>query len=87
MRLEAYREHLQEQNVPDGAIEKRMAIVEDFARFLMALGSEDAIANAGKEDVERFAQPLVAEGRNTLENLTSLRDYAHWLGYRNCTSL
>ena len=38
MKLEEYREYLQGQDVPDDAIEKQMAIIGDFVKFLTALG-------------------------------------------------
>jgi hypothetical protein len=81
MRIDEYREYLSGQDVPDGAIEKRMAVVGALARFLTDLYGEETAANAGKAVVERFAQKLVAEGRNTLENLSFLCDYADWLGH------
>ena len=40
------------------------------------------MADAGKAEVERFARELVAEGRNILENVSFLCDYADWLGHR-----
>ena len=80
MEAEEYREYLQGQDVPGDAIEKRMAIVGDFARFLAGLDLKET--TAAREVVERFARKLVAEGRNTLENLSLLCDYADWLGHR-----
>jgi hypothetical protein len=83
MRIEEYREHLNGQDVPGDAVEKRMAVVGGFARFVADLCGEDTMAAAGKAVVERFARELVAERRNTLENLSFLCDYADWLGHRN----
>jgi hypothetical protein len=82
MRIEEYREYLNGQDVPGDAIEKRMAVVGSLAGFLTDLCGEDTTANAGKAVVERFARELVAERRNTLENLSFLCEYADWLGHR-----
>ena len=57
MKAEAYREHLQGQDVPDAAVERQMAVVGDFVRFLAALGLKETTATAAKEAVERFAAP------------------------------
>ena len=38
MRIGEYREVLQGQDIPADAVEERMAIVGDFARFLTDLG-------------------------------------------------
>jgi hypothetical protein len=81
MRLAEYQEYLQGQDIPIGTIEKRMVMVADFARFLIALGLKDT-STAGKEVVERFVRQLIAERSDTLENLSNLCDYADWLGYR-----
>jgi hypothetical protein len=80
MKAGKYREYLQVQGIPDDAIEKQMTIVGDFSKFLADLGLEEA--TAGKEEVEKFARKLIAEGRNTLENVSLLVDYADWLGHR-----
>jgi hypothetical protein len=82
MKIEEYREYLQGQNVPDDEIEKHMAIIGDFVEFPTDLGLKEATATAGKEEVERFARQLVAEGRNTLENFSALCAYTNWLGQR-----
>jgi hypothetical protein len=82
MRIEEYREYLNGQDVPGDAIEKRMAIVEDLARFVTGLCEKDTTVTVGKAVVERFARKLIAEGLNTLENLSFLCDYADWLGHR-----
>lgn len=82
MKIKEYREHLQGQNVSEEAIEKKMAIIGDFVKFLGGLGLKKPIVAAGKEEVDRFARKLIAEGRNTLENFSSLRDYTNWLGHR-----
>ena len=81
MRTEKTREFLQGRGVPDDTIDAQMAIVGDFVKFLTDLGVE-AATTAGKEEVGRFARELIAEGRNTLENFSLLRDYAGWLGRR-----
>jgi hypothetical protein len=85
MRTGEYRECLQGQGIPDDAVEERMAIVGDFARFLTDLGSKEPGSTAGKEEVERFARKLVAEGRNSLKSFSFLSDYAGWLDHRPLT--
>ena len=82
MEPEGYRAHLHGRGIPADVIEQRMAIIEEFGEFLAGLGLEENMAAAGKEEAEEFAQRLIAEGSNTLENLSSLRDYAGWLGQR-----
>jgi hypothetical protein len=82
MKTGEYRQYLQWRGVSDDAIERQMAIVGDFAQFLTDLGSKEAAAATEKEQVEMFARKLIAEGRNTLENFSLLRDYANWLGQR-----
>ena len=82
MKIEEYREYLQRQYIPSHAIEKQMAIVRDFVKFLTDLGLEETATIAGKKEVEKFARQLVAEGRNSLENFSLLSDYADWVGYR-----
>jgi hypothetical protein len=82
MRIEEYREYLRKQGIPGETIEKQMAIVEDFVGFFMDLGLKETTAAAGKEEAEKFARKLIAEGRNTLGNFSLLRDYADWLGHR-----
>ncbi len=82
MKPEEYRAHLNRQGVPEDAIERRLAIIEDFVEFLAGLGFKENAATAGKAEVERFARMLIAAGSNTLENFSSLRDYAAWLGQR-----
>jgi hypothetical protein len=82
MKIEEYREYLQRQDVPGQAIEKQMAIVGDFVKFLTDLGLKETATTAGKKEVEKFARQLVAEGRNTLENFSFLCHYTDWLGYR-----
>lgn len=82
MQITEYKLYLQEQDIPDDVIEKRIAIIEDFIKFLTVLGLKETAATAGKEVVEKFARKLVAERRNTLENFSFLRDYTDWLGYR-----
>ena len=80
MKIEGYREYLQGRDIPADAIEKQISIIGDFVTFLTDLGLKET--TAGKEEVERFARRLIADGRNTLENLSSLCDYADWLGHR-----
>jgi hypothetical protein len=82
MKSKEYQEYLRGRAVPDNVIEKRLAIVEEFAEFLAGLGFEENAAAAGKAEVEKFARKLIAEGSNTLENFSFLRDYAGWLGQR-----
>jgi hypothetical protein len=82
MKVEEYKKHLQGQDIPDDAIEKQMAIVGDFAKFLTGFGLPETTVIAGKEAVDQFARQLIAEGRNTLENFTALCDYTDWLGHR-----
>ena len=82
MKIQEYRAYLQGQGVPDDAIEKRLAIIGDFVKFLADLSFKENTATAGKEEVEKFARKLIAEGSNTLENFSSLRDYTNWLGHR-----
>lgn len=79
MKIEKYREHLQRQDILGDAIEKQMAVIGDFVKFLTDLGLKETTATVGKEEVERFARKLIAEGRNTLENFSFLCDYANWL--------
>lgn len=76
MNTAAYKAHLQGQGIPDDVLEGKIAVIEDFARFL-----SDSDSNA-KEVVEKFAHKSIAEGRNTLENFSTLRDYTDWLGNR-----
>jgi hypothetical protein len=64
MKSEEYREYLRGRAVPDDAIEKRLAIVEEFAEFLAGLGLEENMAAAGKEEVGKFARKLITEGSN-----------------------
>ena len=80
MKIEEYGEYLRGQNIAVDAIEKQMTIIGDFITFLTDLGLKET--SVGKEEVERFAQKLIAEGRNTLENFSSLCDYTDWLGTR-----
>ena len=82
MKIEEYREYLKEQDIPADAIEEHMAIIGDFVKFLTDPGLKETIATAGKEEVERFARKLIAEGLNTLENFSLLCDYTNWLGHR-----
>lgn len=82
MKIDEYREYLQEQNIPDDAIEKQQAIIGDLVNFLTDLGLKETAATAGKKEVERFARKLIAVGRNTLENFSALCDYADWLDHR-----
>ena len=72
MNIEEYREYLQKQDIPDETIEKHTAIIGDFVKFLTDPGLKETTATAGKEEVERFARKLIADGRNTLENFSLL---------------
>ena len=82
METAEYREHLQAQGHPGDAVERQMAIVADFAQFLAERGPGEPATDAAKAVVQQYARRLIAEGRNTLENLSRLRDYADWLGER-----
>lgn len=82
MKIEEYREYLQWQDIPDNTIEKRMSIVSDFARFLTGSDLKEMTTQAGKEEVESYARKLITTGRNTLENFSTLCDYADWFGHR-----
>jgi len=82
MKLTEYKLYLQGQDIPDDVIERRIAIIEDFTKFLTGPGLRETADTAGKDVVEKFARKLIAEGRNTLKNFSFLRDYAGWLGYR-----
>ncbi len=79
MKVEEYREFLQDQGTSDDAIEGRLAIIRGFVEFL---GPQESILSAEKDDVDGFARKLIAEERNTLESFLFLRDYADWLGQR-----
>jgi len=81
MKIAEYREYLRGQEISDAAIERQMAVIEDFVRFLTAFGWKET-ATAVKEQVGVFARKLVTEGRNTLENFSALCDYTDWLGHR-----
>ncbi len=78
--IEEYKGYLQGQGLRDDVIEKQLVIIRDFVEFFTALDLKET--GAGKEEVERFARKLIAEDRNTLENLSALRDYVDWLGHR-----
>ena len=41
MKIEEYREYLQRQSIPGDAIEKQMAIIGDFVKFLTDLGLKE----------------------------------------------
>ncbi len=82
MKIGDYREYLQRQAIPGDAIERRISIVEDFEKFLTHPKVKETIATAGKEVMEKFAQILIAEERNTMENFSALCDYADWNGQR-----
>jgi hypothetical protein len=81
VKIEAYREYLRERGISDDTIEEQMVVVGDFVEFLAGIGLEEINA-AGHEEAYGFAQTLIADGRNTLENFTFLRSYADWLGHR-----
>ncbi len=82
MKIEEYEEYLQKKGVSDDTIEKQMSVIEDFTRSLTRYGLKGITADAGKEEVESYARKLIIEGRNTIENLSALADYADWLGHR-----
>ncbi len=77
-----YQEHLRRQGMPEDRIEQRMVIVRDFVAALADPATGDIPATAGKEAVRTLARRLVAEGRNTVANLSALADYTDWLGHR-----
>ncbi len=79
MEIENYREYLLEQNVSGDAIEQQLTLISDLIHFLEV---EESSVTTIKEAVERFAQRLIAEGRNTLVNLSILYKYAAWGGHR-----
>ena len=83
MKIEGYREYLRGRDIPTDVVEKQMAIIGDFVKFLTDSGFKEATAAVGKEEVERFARKLIAERHNTLENFSTLCDYTRWLGHRN----
>lgn len=82
MRIDEYLEYLQAQGVSTDEIEKRRVIVVDFVDFLADLGLGDDLAAAGKAEVEQYAQKLVTDERNSLENFSALCAYTNWLGRR-----
>jgi hypothetical protein len=77
--IERYIEFLQAQGEADEEIEKRAALVRELVDFLADHGASNT---AGKEDVEEFAQGLIAEERNTADNFSYLSDYADWVDQR-----
>ncbi len=81
MQPEALSRHLQGLGIPEAEAAKRSAVIEAFGRFLESREGMD-VRSAGKPEAEKFAGILVAEGRNTLENISYLRDWAGWLGNR-----
>ena len=82
MEIKKYREYLHSRNVPGDKTEKILALIGDFIQFFTDCGSKETAKTAGKVEVARYARKLIAEGRNTLENFSILRDYAVWLGNR-----
>jgi hypothetical protein len=57
MKTKEYTEYLRGQDVPEDAIEKRLAIIGDFVKFLAGPGLKEDMAAAGKEEVERSISP------------------------------
>ncbi len=82
MKINGYREYLKIQGANEEAIEKQAAIVADFCEFMTGPELAEIPESAGKEEVERYARKLIAEGHNTLENFSALCDYSYWLGKR-----
>ena len=80
MSTERYAEFLQGKDVARDEIEKRMALACELIDFLADRGG---IGTAGKEQVEEFAQKLIAEVRNSGDNFSYLCDYAAWLDQRS----
>lgn len=81
MKIEEYKEYLKGKGVSVDTIEKQIALIEDFVKFLTDSGLKEVTA-AGKKEVDRFARTLITGGHNTLENFSALRDYSDWLGHR-----
>lgn len=82
MKIREYREHLQAQGGINDAIEEQMVIIGDFIGFLTGPGVMGIPETTDKEKVELYAKKLIAEGRNTLENFSTLCEYCDWLGQR-----
>lgn len=82
MKLQEYRMYLQGQHIPSDSIEQQMIIVGDFTKFLTDLDIKETTHTSRKEEVAQFARKLIAEGRNTSENFSSLCKYTDWLGHR-----
>ncbi len=83
MKIEEYRAHLQLKRLPDSIIDKQLAIIREFADFLVQPSFDVTIATAGKEEVDSFARKLISEGKNTHENFKAMSDYASWIDQRN----
>ena len=81
MNHEKYERYLRGRGIPEQSIEKQMAVVGDWCRFLESTGGQDGQI-AGKAEAEIFARRLIGESRNTLENFSALGDYAGWAGHR-----
>jgi hypothetical protein len=82
MKIEEYGEYLHRSGVTQDVVEKRKAIVVELISFLRSRSLARDTATIGKPAAEQFARKLVAEGRNTRENLSALRDYADWICHR-----
>jgi hypothetical protein len=81
MKREEYQQYLRGRGIPEPAVQRQGAIVQDWCRFLENAGVKD-IGAAGMPEAEKFAEQLIAEDRNTLENFSALRDYSGWCGNR-----
>ncbi len=80
MKTDAYGEHLRSQGMDDAEIGERAAVIRAFAEKLHALGAE--LESAGREEVARCAERMIAEGSNSLRNFEILCDYTLWRGLR-----
>jgi hypothetical protein len=78
---ETFETHLRGSGISEEEVNKRLALAEAFGRFLKSMDGKD-IHTAGKSEAEKFSGNLIAEGRNTLENFSALRDWAGWIGNR-----
>lgn len=80
MKTDAYGEHLRARGVDDAEIKERAAVIRAFAEGLRALGTE--LGSAGREEVARYAETMIADGSNSPRNFDILCDYALWRGLR-----
>ena len=76
----AYRKHLLEKGTPGWIAAAVLGVLEDFSAFLDGAGKAESAA--GMPEAQQFARRLIADGRNTKENFSTLRDYAAFSGNR-----